>query len=62
MIGIVISGNGDPSLICQNPRVGEAEQTTSFFAPRVIATGEPAALVLLSREGDRYRVERVIAY
>ena len=30
-------------------------------APRVIATGEPAALVLLRKEGDRYRVERVIA-
>ena len=24
--------------VFQNPRVGEAEHTTSFFAPRVIAT------------------------
>jgi len=31
-------------------------------APRVIATGEAADLVLLRREGDRYRVERVIGF
>ena len=31
-------------------------------APRVIAQGEPAELVLLRKEGERYRVERVIRY
>jgi hypothetical protein len=31
-------------------------------APRVIATGEPADLVILRRDGDRYRVERVVRY
>jgi hypothetical protein len=31
-------------------------------APRVIAPGEPAELVILRRDGDRFRVERVIRY
>ncbi len=31
-------------------------------APRVIAPGEPAELVILRRDGERYRVERVIRY
>ena len=31
-------------------------------APRAIATGEPAELVILRLEGDRYRVERVIGF
>jgi hypothetical protein len=31
-------------------------------APRIIAPGEPADLVLLRREGERYRVERVVRY
>ena len=31
-------------------------------APRVIAPGEPAELVLLRKDGERYRVERVIRY
>jgi hypothetical protein len=31
-------------------------------APRVIAPGEPAELVLLRRDGERYRVERIIKY
>jgi hypothetical protein len=31
-------------------------------APRVVAPGEPAELVLLRREGERYRVERVLRY
>jgi hypothetical protein len=29
-------------------------------APRIIAPGEPAELVILRKDGDRYRVERVI--
>jgi hypothetical protein len=31
-------------------------------APRIIAPGEPAELVILRKDGDRYRVERVIKY
>ncbi len=31
-------------------------------APRVIAQGEPAELVILRKDGERYRVERVIKY
>ena len=31
-------------------------------APRIVAQGEPAELVLLKPEGDRYKVEKVIRY
>jgi hypothetical protein len=31
-------------------------------APRVIAPGEPAELVILRRDGNRYVVERVVRY
>ena len=31
-------------------------------AARVVAPGEPAELVILRRDGERYRVERIIKY
>jgi hypothetical protein len=31
-------------------------------APRIIAPGEPAELIILRKDGERYRVERVIRY
>jgi hypothetical protein len=31
-------------------------------APRIIAPGEPAELAILRKDGERYRVERVIRY
>jgi hypothetical protein len=46
-------------------KAGDAVTLPDFAvrrAPRVIAPGEPAELVILRKDGERYRVERVIRY
>jgi hypothetical protein len=58
--GLFVAPLWDPAM-----KAGDAVELPDFAAqraPRVIATGEPAELVLLRREGERYRVERVIKY
>ena len=58
--GMLVAPLWDPSL-----KAGDVVGLPDFAArraPRVIAPGEPAELVLLRKEGERYRVERVIKY
>ena len=58
--GLFVAPLWDPAM-----KAGDVVELPDFAAqraPRVIATGEPAELVLLRRDGDRYRVERVIRY
>jgi hypothetical protein len=58
--GLFVAPLWDPAM-----KTGDVVTLPDFAArpaPRVIATGEPAALVLLRREGERYRVERLIAF
>jgi len=58
--GLVVAPVWDPSL-----RQGETVALPDFAArqaPRLVAPGEPAELVILRREGERYRVERVVRY
>ena len=58
--GLFVAPLWDPSL-----KQGETVALPDFAArraPRPVAPGEPAELVILRREGERYRVERVIKY
>ena len=58
--GLFVAPLWEPSL-----KAGDVVDLPDFAArsaPRVIAAGEPADLVILKREGERYRVERVIKY
>ena len=58
--GLFVAPLWDPSL-----REGGTVALPDFAArraPRLVAPGEPAELVILRREGERYRVERLIKY
>jgi len=58
--GLFVAPLWDPAM-----KAGDVVELPDFAAQRarrVIATGEPAELVLLRRDGDRYRVDRVIKY
>ena len=58
--GLFVAPLWDPSV-----KTGDVVDLPDFAAqraPRVIAPGESAELVLLRKDGDRYRVERVITY
>jgi hypothetical protein len=58
--GLFVAPLWDPAM-----KAGDVVALPDFAArraPRVIAPGEPAALVILGREGERYRVERVVRY
>jgi hypothetical protein len=56
--GLFVAPLWDPAL-----KAGDVVALPDFAArraPHVIAPGEPAELVILRREGERYRVERVV--
>jgi len=58
--GLLVAPLWDPAM-----KAGDMIDLPDFAlrrAPRVIAPGEPAELVILRREGERYRVERIIRY
>ena len=58
--GLFVAPLWDPAM-----KAGDVVALPDFTAQRathVIATGEPVALVILRRDGDGYRVERVIRY
>jgi len=58
--GMLVAPLWDPAM-----KAGDVVALPDFamrLAPRVIAPGEPAELVILRRDGERYRVERVIRY
>jgi hypothetical protein len=58
--GLFVAPMWDPGL-----EAGDVVTLPDFAiqrAPRIIAQGEAAELVILRREGERYRVERVIRY
>jgi hypothetical protein len=58
--GLFVAPLWDPAL-----KAGDVVELPDFAtrrAPRVVAPGEPAELVILRKEADRYRVERVISY
>jgi hypothetical protein len=58
--GLLVAPLWDPAM-----KAGDVVELPDFAAqraPRVIATGEPAELVLLRRDGNKYRVDRVIWY
>ena len=58
--GLFVAPLWDPAL-----KAGDAVSLPDFAAkraPRVVAPGEPAELVLLRRDGDLFRVERVVRY
>jgi hypothetical protein len=58
--GLFVAPLWDPGM-----KAGDAVALPDFAvqrAPRVVAPGEPAELVLLRKDADRYRVERVIKY
>ena len=58
--GLFVAPLWDPAL-----KAGDVVALPDFAArraPRVIAPGEPAELVILRREGGRYLVERVVRY
>jgi hypothetical protein len=58
--GLVVAPLWDPAL-----KAGDIVAIPDWKAkraPRVIAQGEPAELVLLRPQGDGYKVERVIRY
>ena len=58
--GLFVAPLWDPAM-----KAGDVVALPDFAArraPRVIAPGEPAELVILGREGERYRVERVVSY
>jgi len=58
--GLFVAPLWDPAL-----KAGDVVALPDFAArraPRVVAPAEPAELVILRREGERYRVERVVRY
>jgi hypothetical protein len=58
--GLFVAPIWDPGL-----KVGDVVALPDFAArpaPRIIAQGEAAELVILRRDGEKYRVERVIRY
>jgi hypothetical protein len=58
--GLFVAPLWDPEL--KSGDVVELPDFAAQRATRVIATGEPAELVILRKDGNRYRVERVIKY
>jgi hypothetical protein len=58
--GLFVAPLWDPALKAGD--IVALPEFTARRAPHVIAPGEPAELVMLRREGERYRVERVVRY
>jgi hypothetical protein len=58
--GLFVAPLWDPDLMAGD--VVDLPDFAARRAPRVIAPGEPAELAILKREGERYRVVRVITY
>jgi hypothetical protein len=58
--GLFVAPMWDPAL-----EAGDVVELPDFAAkraPRIIAQGEPAELVILRKQGEQYRVERVVRY
>ncbi len=58
--GLFVAPLWDPAL-----KAGDAVALPDFAAQRaarLVAPGEPAELVILRREGEKFRVERVVKY
>jgi hypothetical protein len=58
--GLVVAPLWDPAL--KTGDVVSLPDWKATRAPRIVAQGEPAELVLLRPQGDRYKVEKVIRY